>query len=527
MKKIIILITLFINSIAYGQNHKYSCFMDNMDAPAISQASSPSRATTLICDTANNFRQFIRVNVHWVLKDDGTGNFRANDDGNGNIFITGYTKAEEMIDGANSDLLDNQHMWLPSGNTTPEMPVGIGFVLNGVFFDKSTVAGSVVNTNFNVHSTFGKDIANTLNIYMIEADPTIDRDASKPGIQTYNGGGIANQLSFTNPPGPAVKLYGTWYNYNYYNNGWNGFQIRLLQHEIGHTLSLIHTYDGNDGCNDTPLNNNCWDYQPTGGANCDTWAEISNNVMDYNQWQPAYTPCQIGRITSTITSATGVNYIYNCSDCTPANANFTIATQYCGNSPIPMDCRGSYQENNYFLEIYKTTSLTSTNVITGTYFSSWYSSTAPLINNLRTIYTPGFGNGVYRVKLAVQNFRPNSQACNIWDEEVKYFTSYLNSNCTPGSGKTGDLIEGQDNLEESPLLSVYPNPSNGSISIYANNINQECRILITNINGQTVIDQMYSFTGLPLTLNLEDSGLYNVQILTNTQVSNKKIIVIK
>ncbi len=464
----------------------------------ISQGSPSHRSTLIACDTANNFRQFIRVNVHWVQSDAGTGNFRANDDGNGNALITGYTKAEEMINGANADLLANQKMWLPAGNTLAELPIGIGFILNGVYFDKSSAAGSANNSDWTVHTQFGKDVANTLNIYMIEAN-------------AYNGGGIANQFSFTSPPGPAVKIYGTWNIYNVFSNGWNDFQIRLLQHEIGHNLSLFHTWSGSDLCDDTPNNNNCWAFN-TAVQNCDTWAEVSNNIMDYNSYEPAYTPCQIQRLTTEINSTRGTNYVYNCNDCIPANANFTMGTQYCGTSPIGMDCRGSYQENNYFIEIYKTTSTTSINVINGSYFSQWFTGQAPLISNLRSMYTPGFGNGVYRVKLAVQNFRANNQACNAWDEEVKYFTSFVNTNCTPGSGKTDEEKVEAQSVENVDFL-VYPNPNNGSMVVTLGQPDfEKCKLSILDNNGSIVFQREIINDGNPIHCDIKQGGMYLVKV---------------
>ena len=249
--------------------------------------------------------------------------------------------------------------------------------------------------------------------------------------------------------------------------------------------------------------------------------------MDYNQWQPAYSPCQISRIIATITTTPGTNYIYNCSDCVPANANFTIGSQYCGNSPIAMDCRGSYQENNYFLEIYKTSTLTSTNVISGTFFSAWYSSQAPLISNLRTVYTPGFGNGIYRIKLAVQNFRPNSQPCNVWDEEVKYITSYVNTDCSGGgSGKNEESYMEDISLVDNLSMNVYPNPNNGNILIDVSILGQY-RVLATNVNGQIVIDQTHLFEGQPLNLSIDNAGVYALHILSENYATSKKIIIIK
>lgn len=66
-----------------------------------------------------------------------------------------------------------------------------------------------------------------------------------------------------------------------------------LNHEVGHALGLNHAWRSGDGCDDTRIHKNeCWSREQS--AHCDTMT--SNNVMDYNAKQWAWTPCQIGRI---------------------------------------------------------------------------------------------------------------------------------------------------------------------------------------------------------------------------------------
>jgi hypothetical protein len=60
---------------------------------------------------------------------------------------------------------------------------------------------------------------------------------------------------------------------------------------MGHVFGLSHSWY-EDGCDDTPTHTNCWNYSDT--PPCDKY--VSNNVMDYNSQQIAWTPCQIGKI---------------------------------------------------------------------------------------------------------------------------------------------------------------------------------------------------------------------------------------
>ena len=85
----------------------------------------------------------------------------------------------------------------------------------------------------------------------------------------------------------AVKIAGA------YERGAKPWELRqVLNHEIGHIYGLMHTWAYNDGCDDTPRNPRCW--HRTDKPPCDT--EASNNLMDYNAYQSAWSLCQIGKM---------------------------------------------------------------------------------------------------------------------------------------------------------------------------------------------------------------------------------------
>ncbi|MEM9889159.1 MAG: reprolysin-like metallopeptidase, partial [Bacteroidota bacterium] len=123
---------------------------------------------------------------------------------------------------------------------------------------------------------YGIQLDSVLNVFVMPHHPDSIRS------RTYAGGGVGVAL------GTNIKMAGV------YEGGkpfWHYRQI--LNHEVGHVFGLQHTWAYNDGCEDTPKNPNCWN-RSKNGSKCDSLA--SNNLMDYNAWQLAITPCQIGRV---------------------------------------------------------------------------------------------------------------------------------------------------------------------------------------------------------------------------------------
>jgi len=149
-------------------------------------------------------------------------------------------------------------------------------------------------TSKHLVNKYGVQISDVLNIFIVEHHP----DSLSRG-KKY---GIANGIGFKD----HVKICGVNTRYNNYlvTNKKEGFTPftrtasfmgRFLNHEIGHSLSLLHTWRANDGCDDTPNHANCWN-KVEGDPNCDKWRKISNNVMDYNFMNKSFSPCQIGRV---------------------------------------------------------------------------------------------------------------------------------------------------------------------------------------------------------------------------------------
>ena len=230
-----------------------------------------------------NPMKYIRVNMHFMNSVSGLHNF---DEQAGKTFAEGFLRS------ANKDVARNRKLLLPYGNDIPVLPTQYTYVLtprpddpedDGIYFHYDddlyyyVVKGKNRNNyNKDVIKKYGVQLDTVLNIFIMPHHP--DSVASP----TYSPSGCGIAL------GQGVKIAGA------YENNLNYYDLRaVLNHEIGHIYGLSHTWAQNDGCDDTVLHEKCWNFTKDG--RCDS-TNVSNNVMDYNVFQHAWSPCQIGRV---------------------------------------------------------------------------------------------------------------------------------------------------------------------------------------------------------------------------------------
>ena len=231
--------------------------------------------------------KIIRVNFHYMLKDDGTGNFNETSDNYSTRPYNGYMYAEDMVKWCNEHWDTNialNHMPIPAVSVLPKK---VRYQLCGVFFHKNTTDYYTYDTHLSM-PPFVENSGEVLNIYIQYGHRT-----------NPSAGGVAG--------GEKTSIFNAYLNYKLFidnNQPWyHSYVYKIINHEVGHLLNLGHAIQSCcgsmtsncDGLDDTPtygwlINNGytdpcCW--------NCPSG---SNNLMDYCASQTALSPMQIARM---------------------------------------------------------------------------------------------------------------------------------------------------------------------------------------------------------------------------------------
>ncbi len=403
-------------------------------------------------------------------------------------------------------LATNETQWRKtSGINYPVSPaINIQYLLVGVFFHRDDDAFNVTSDPYLIHGKYDVETNQVIDVYCIH-DSTFGRDG-----EAFELGGF-NKFVYLNDYKHYLKPYcREWSKSN---------TAHSLNHEIGHTLNLWHTWRDDDLCADTPLGfiydkvtqsgcvndyANCWDHNPSKPGcplkPCDDWAKISNNIMDYNVYDPAWTVCQIDLMNENLLG-NGNPYIHSCNGCVPSQAFFYVRSPQaiCPEQEgfnVILNGQPSVNENRYLIEICRVLA-SSPNDCHGQYFNSNW-QTGQLGNvDLSALYTfqP---NAIYKIKLTVDN-----------------------TEC-PGSDVHEQLLYTNDDCTDTPPPCCYEmaatNPFGSHLTVYYN-VPEDGELSLSLINLLT------STTTTLFSLIEVDAGFYEQDFQTGS-LSNGNYLLI-
>ncbi len=224
-------------------------------------------------------RRYLRLNFHFMDAADSTRNFNETQS---RKFVRDLLHVMQILFDTNIKL------WLPKDNDIPVIPVNLKYELTGTgpeddgiyhHYDDQLyyylhMGQRRNNADWSVIEKYAVGLDSILNIFIMPHLPDSVKSV------TYKSGCVGIAL------GNAIKIAGI------YENKLTEWNVRgTFNHEIGHVLGLYHAWT-DDGCPDTQEHpNDCWVIEQAGCA-----GRTSNNMMDYNAWQSALSPCQVGTI---------------------------------------------------------------------------------------------------------------------------------------------------------------------------------------------------------------------------------------
>jgi len=142
--------------------------------------------------------------------------------------------------------------------------------------------------------------------------------------------------------------------------------------------------------------------------------------MDYNAYQEALSPCQIGIIQDNLNTCLQSRYVYACSDCQPTIANFDLPAHSNGVSNIWLDGRASWNCGSFKLEIDQVkvvnNDLIGTTLVGGTHYEAV--NYRPLGREQLDAAYPFADNSTYWVR--VTTYTPSQ--CGPFSNQGMYFT---------------------------------------------------------------------------------------------------------
>jgi hypothetical protein len=484
---------------------------------------------------------YIRMNFHFFTDDACTGNVQITNA----TQASAYKTAEQAINDANNTLANNQQQW--NGTTTEIQCNPIRYVLSGVYIHCKTNALGGFSTP-TLHANYGVNITSEINVYI----------ANFPGNATGIG-------------------YPTYASFDWINTG-------NFNHEIGHTFSLSHSFNPNDGCDDTPAlthqwdkncngtiesneqNLLCWSFidknelldcnlvaaqtdwrdankngvhdckedegvhqcnpqspNTPGCANrpCCDWANINNNVMSYNAYQNAYSKCQIRKMLTDLANA-DCGFIESVGGCPPPSAFISQTPIDVLNTKYCSECIILEASFNDTKYSYRII-----NVATGVeeYNSGW--TNGPVKNYCFSTSSIVLGGGIQTGGNHLKpntNYRIELTVANDCEKEdyVEYLFKTPNNDCSVPNDPTGN----------GGSMKMTPNPTTGSAILEFNASSNE-KVSIYSINtisseSHLLVSEYISVEGLnQINLNLLDLKPGNHRLLLVSELQNLTINISK
>ncbi|TAK32831.1 MAG: hypothetical protein EPO28_17525 [Saprospiraceae bacterium] len=400
--------------------------------------------------------------------------------------------------------------------------------ITGVYFHRDADAYYLNKSRTDIYNDYGVNKSNTINVFF-----TPHGDWS--GVANAIGGSVKH--IFINDYFTYVKPTCQEWSIRY--------SASILNHEIGHTLSLKHTWNEDDICDDTPRgfvydrwhdedgngvwqcdfnqNANCWEYNDniptcpasTGGKPCDTWLKTSNNLMDYNKYDPhAVTVCQIERMNSDLAGG-GNMFIHSCNGCMPSIAFFDVPQTYrlCPllnpSGGLFLNGKASFNENKWLIDICEVDPAFPNDCVGNNINTGWQTGEIGKVN-LFDFYSFQV-NKYYRIKLMVDNTDcpPSSEYTRI--------VQILPCSPEPPTGSPVDL--------------AGTNPFANQLTVYYT-VNETGRLLLRLVNIMTggIIellpesDVLIGEYQLIQSTDALSSGSYSLQAIFNGNIYSETII---
>lgn len=226
-------------------------------------------------DFNNTTVKVVRLTFHIIQKLDGTNNFP--NDSISKEFLT-----ETTMEALNNSMKENVEMNLGAHLAPFQADTRIRFELSNIYYwndDYDNIYRLYYHNYYDnvYYSLYGNYL---MAKYVENKSNVMFKDNSIHVFFCMGGASVG---------GHTTLATSKWMVLTNMSGSHPAFTFRTIKHEMGHIMGLEHSWLPDDGCDDTPPNSNCWDQH-----NCDSIH--SNNTMDYNNCQCAFTQCQINKM---------------------------------------------------------------------------------------------------------------------------------------------------------------------------------------------------------------------------------------